>query len=155
MQRVPNRSFGAGPLLAVLVLIALTFAAGQSAMGEDAEDDHMGLTEYEIACMPCHGIDGHGDGPMAKSLARPPADLTKIAKANGGVFPVKTVTEMIDGRSAVIAHGAREMPVWGSRYRTQRRPARQAHGRRQAGPRNDRGAGRVSAIDSGKMRRRT
>lgn len=103
-----------GLVFAVLATLAVT----ASAQDEDAEDDHMGLTEYEISCMPCHGRDGRGDGPMANGLAKKPADLTQIAKANGGVFPVKKVTAMIDGRAAVIAHGAREMPVWGARYRT-------------------------------------
>ena len=28
----------------------------------DAEDPHLGVIEYEISCMPCHGVEGHGDG---------------------------------------------------------------------------------------------
>jgi len=82
-----------------------------------AQDPHLGLTEYELSCMSCHGVDGHGDGPRAKSLKTAPADLTKIAKSNGGAFPAKKVTEVIDGRAIVAAHGQREMPVWGDRYR--------------------------------------
>ena len=82
-----------------------------------AEDPHLGLTEYALSCMPCHGVDGHGDGPRAKSLKTVPPDLTKIAKSNGGDFPAKKVTEIIDGRATVAAHGQREMPVWGDRYR--------------------------------------
>ena len=46
-----------------------------------------------------------------------PADLTQIAKSNGGIFPSKKVAEIIDGRASVAAHGARDMPVWGDRYR--------------------------------------
>jgi mono/diheme cytochrome c family protein len=82
-----------------------------------AQDPHLGLTEYELSCMPCHGIDGRGDGPRAKSLKTAPADLTKIAKSNNGIFPSKKLTEIIDGRAIVGAHGQREMPVWGDRYR--------------------------------------
>jgi mono/diheme cytochrome c family protein len=82
-----------------------------------AQDPHLGLTEYELSCMSCHGVDGRGDGPRAKSLKTAPADLTKIAKSNGGAFPAKKVTEVIDGRATVAAHGQREMPVWGDRYR--------------------------------------
>jgi hypothetical protein len=82
-----------------------------------ADDDHLGIVEFEIACMPCHGTEGRGDGPIANSLKVPPADLTQIAKSNHGEFPSKTVAEIIDGRSMVAAHGVRDMPVWGDRYR--------------------------------------
>jgi hypothetical protein len=94
---------------------ALLQATGIGAV--KAEDPHLGITEYELSCMPCHGIDGHGDGPRAKSMRTVPPDLTKIAKSHGGVFPTKKVTEIIDGRATVAAHGQREMPVWGDRYR--------------------------------------
>lgn len=63
--------------------------------------------------MPCHGVDGHGDG----SFEDCPADLTQIAKSNGGEFPFAKVAEIIDGRAIVAAHGQREMPIWGDRYR--------------------------------------
>jgi mono/diheme cytochrome c family protein len=98
-----------------MLVAALLQATGMGPI--KAEDPHLGLTEYELSCMPCHGIDGRGDGLRAKSLKTAPADLTKIAKSNGGVFPAKKVTEIIDGRATVAAHGQREMPVWGDRYR--------------------------------------
>ena len=75
------------------------------------------ITEYEISCMPCHGIDGRGDGPRAKSLKTAPADLTMITKSHNGEFPVKKLIEIIDGRAIVATHGQRDMPVWGDRYR--------------------------------------
>jgi hypothetical protein len=83
----------------------------------DAEDPHLGVIEYEISCMPCHGVEGHGDGRLAPALKTRPADLTKIAKANKGVFPASKVADIIDGRQIVSIHGPREMPVWGDRYR--------------------------------------
>lgn len=82
-----------------------------------ADDPHLGVIEYEISCMPCHGVDGHGDGRLARSLKTTPADLTRIAKSNGGEFPFTKVADFIDGRAIVAAHGQREMPVWGDRYR--------------------------------------
>ena len=82
-----------------------------------AEDQHLGLIEYELACMSCHGVDGRGDGPAAKQLNVRPSDLTQIAKSNGGPFPFAKIVEIVDGRQMVAAHGARMMPVWGDRYR--------------------------------------
>ena len=86
--------------------------------GLRAQDEHAGLTEYELACMSCHGVDGRGDGPRAKELKTPPADLTQIAKSNNGHFPVEKIRKMVDGRADVRAHGPRDMPVWGERYRS-------------------------------------
>jgi mono/diheme cytochrome c family protein len=99
-----------------LLVIALMFQL-TGGMKAKAEDPHLGIIEYEISCMPCHGINGHGDGPLAKSLMTAPADLTKIAKSNRGKFPSNKVADIIDGRRIVAAHGQREMPVWGDRYR--------------------------------------
>lgn len=100
----------------MMILVATMLQA--TAIGPlKAQDPHLGLTEYELSCMPCHGLDGRGDGPRAKSLKTAPAGLTKIAKSNGGVFPSRKLAEIIDGRAIVGAHGQRDMPVWGDRYR--------------------------------------
>jgi hypothetical protein len=104
--------------VATWLLLILTLALACAAAGvARAQDEHLGITEYELACMPCHGVDGRGDGPLAKTLKARPSDLTQISKASGGRFPSKKVGEMIDGRAAVAAHGSRDMPVWGDRYR--------------------------------------
>jgi hypothetical protein len=42
--------------------------------------------------------------------------LTVLAKNNGGVFPFNSIYEVIDGRKVIIAHGTRDMPIWGNRY---------------------------------------
>lgn len=103
--------WAAAPRLALLVVV-------MTATGLRAQEEHAGLTEYELACMACHGVDGRGDGPHAKDLAKRPADLTQISKANNGRFPVEDIRKMIDGRADVKAHGPRDMPVWGERYRS-------------------------------------
>ena len=100
----------------MVVVIALTSQLGVSRHA-NADDPHLGIIEYEISCMPCHGIDGRGDGPRAKTLKTFPADLTQIAKRNNGDFPYKKIADIIDGRATVAVHGPREMPVWGDRYR--------------------------------------
>ena len=58
--------------------------------------------------------EGRGDGPLAASLTRPPADLTQLAKNNGGHYDERAVLEVIDGRRQVVEHGTRDMPVWGA-----------------------------------------
>jgi mono/diheme cytochrome c family protein len=72
-----------------------------------------GKREYDSACAVCHGVSGKGDGPYKQFLTKPPADLTILAKKNGGVLPVSRLYNVIDGRWEVLAHGPREMPVFG------------------------------------------
>jgi len=50
---------------------------------------------------------------LASIIKIPVADLTAIARRNQGEFPADTVREYVDGRKDVVAHGLREMPVWG------------------------------------------
>jgi len=78
--------------------------------------DRRGELEYMQRCAGCHGVDAKGNGPFATQLITSPADLTRLAKRNGGIFPENTVNEKIDGRQEVQAHGQRDMPVWGYRY---------------------------------------
>jgi mono/diheme cytochrome c family protein len=74
-------------------------------------NSELGKQEFESKCAACHGLSGKGDGPQA-TVTRP-ANLTVLAKNNGGVFPTQRVYEIIDGRRDVAAHGPRTMPVWG------------------------------------------
>lgn len=105
--------------VAVAFAAALTVLAfANRAASDDSEgEDPIGLTEYEIACMACHGLDGKGDGPKAQTLTTMPADLTRISQRNGGEFPTRAIYDMIDGRGVIPAHGQRDMPIWGERYR--------------------------------------
>jgi mono/diheme cytochrome c family protein len=68
---------------------------------------------YLLYCSSCHGAAGKGDGALAPILDVRPADLTQIAKKNGGTFPYSEVFRSIDGRKSVRAHGTADMPVWG------------------------------------------
>ncbi|EPX85155.1 c-type cytochrome [Salipiger mucosus] len=83
-----------------------------------AADMTLGEFEYQNSCVACHGEGGKGDGPIAGFMSEQTvADLTVLQKNNGGVFPVQRVYETIDGTMGMAAHGARDMPVWGQRYR--------------------------------------
>ncbi len=69
---------------------------------------------FRAHCAACHGPDGKGSGPVAAALKAKPADLTLLAKRNGGQFPAERVQKFISGDDpSLLAHGSREMPVWG------------------------------------------
>lgn len=75
-----------------------------------------GKAEYEASCALCHGVAGKGDGPYKSALTKAPTDLTQLAKQNAGAYPFNRVYEAIDGRKEIVAHGTRDMPIWGQRY---------------------------------------
>lgn len=93
-----------------VTLILFTVATVYSA-------DETGRTLYLRYCAACHGRSGQGDGPVAPALGQQPTDLTKIAAAHGGQFPLGDVVGAIDGTRTVRAHGVSEMPVWGEVFR--------------------------------------
>jgi mono/diheme cytochrome c family protein len=64
-------------------------------------------------CAPCHGKAAKGDGPAASALKIAPANLTVLAKENGGKYPSNKVTAILSGQTDLAAHGNKEMPVWG------------------------------------------
>jgi len=77
-----------------------------------AQDVEKGAELYRVHCATCHGIEGGGQGPMAGVLVIQPADLTRLAKSNGGAFPLERVIKRIDGRDPLVSHGS-PMPVYG------------------------------------------
>lgn len=99
---------------ALILVGALGLATAASAQ---QRVDH-GKVEYDAHCANCHGASGRGNGELRKFLTKPPADLTTMAKRNGGAFPNQLAWDVIDGRGGDIGlHGSREMPVWGQSYR--------------------------------------
>ena len=98
-------------VVASLVLIAA--AATASDLRARAQGFDAGAHEYLAQCAACHGADGRGRGPRSAALRIRPADLTRLARRNNGVFSAAAVHAMIDGRTA--AHRSLEMPIWGCR----------------------------------------
>jgi len=75
-----------------------------------------GMEMYEQLCSSCHGVEGHGNGPVSSLIKIGVPDLTRIAQRDGGEFPTEDVRRTIDGRWDRRAHGARDMPVWGWQF---------------------------------------
>ena len=105
------------PRTLAMALLALATGAGLTAvLASDADSAARGAVTYRIYCSNCHGAAAKGDGRLAKSLVRKPADLTQLARKNAGVYPADEVREYIDGRKDVAEHGERDMPVWGESF---------------------------------------
>lgn len=102
-------------------IAGLSLMAAASVCTAQVDSADLGRLEYEGNCASCHGVGGKGDGPMKASLLKAPSDLTTLSKRNGGAFPNQLVWEIIDGRTSksIAAHGTREMPVWGQRFRVE------------------------------------
>lgn len=110
-----------------VVLLCAAFAVSSlSLFGQSSQEDKplpvtfslSGAEMYKTWCASCHGEKGKGDGPAAAALKTRPADLTQLTKKNGGKFPTERVRNSIEGSEKVSAHGSREMPVWGTFFRS-------------------------------------
>ncbi|HEY7714699.1 MAG TPA: cytochrome c [Candidatus Binatia bacterium] len=88
-------------------------------VAQEMEVTAAGELEYLNSCAVCHGVYARGDGIMRRYLTIAPADLTGLAKNNGGSFPFWQVYRAIEGREEIRGHGTREMPIWGDRFRAQ------------------------------------
>jgi len=84
-------------------------------------DPASGVEMYRAYCAVCHGVDGKGNGPAAPALRIAPTDLTLLSRTNGGKFPDFKVSNIIRGDGSVVAHGSREMPMWGDVFREMNR----------------------------------
>jgi mono/diheme cytochrome c family protein len=98
--------------------VAAAALLGMTAAAMAADKPDWGKREFESNCAVCHGKSGRGDGPYAGIVAdnQGGSDITTLSKKNGGVFPIYKVTQTIDGRNVVKAHGPRDMPIWGDDY---------------------------------------
>jgi len=101
------RTFSLGFIFVLLWIYA------QPTLAQEDEVAAGGRFQYQSHCAVCHGRNGMGDGRMVGELLSKPADLTQLAKNNGGQFPFWEVYRVIDGREEVKAHGPRTMPIWG------------------------------------------
>ena len=99
---------------ASILSLAAIVSASRPALSANDEvaEGHRYFIQY---CASCHGQDGLGDGPVAKSLLRQPGNLRTLGDKYGMPLPAHRIAELIDGRDTIRAHGTRDMPVWGER----------------------------------------
>jgi len=102
-----------------LFLLFCLFRPSPLAVAQEMEVVAGGELEYQNHCAVCHGVDAKGQGIMAKYLTLKPTDLTQLSKRQANKFPFWQIYRTIDGREEVRGHGVREMPVWGSCFRTE------------------------------------
>src|SRR6266536_3907440 len=93
-----------------LVLASMTIATAQGAKTQ-VKHEAVPLTSpasgkemFTSYCASCHGKDAKGDGPAAAALKQKPANLTQLAKNNGGKFPTDKVTSVLRGQAKLVAH---------------------------------------------------
>jgi mono/diheme cytochrome c family protein len=103
--------------LIVALLAGAPLATAQTDSGPDANAAASGRGTFRTYCATCHGAAARGDGPLAEHLKVKPANLTEIAKRQGGQYPFDLVVQIIDGRKQVKGHGGGDMPVWGDAFR--------------------------------------
>ncbi len=100
-------------ITALFAMIYLMLASMPIAAAADVARGHALFLQY---CASCHGPKGEGNGPVARTLTTPPANLRLLSERYGNPLPANQIASFIDGKSDVKAHGTRDMPVWGRRF---------------------------------------
>ncbi len=119
LRRAVDAVFGSSVALALLLSVVLIIAAAHPSRAQEGPDEAIlseGKSDFKWHCAICHGPDGNGDGSISKMLIERPADLTAIAKANGGTFPFWKVYRIILGKEAVPGHETFMMPKFWRRF---------------------------------------
>jgi mono/diheme cytochrome c family protein len=110
-----------GTLFAAVLLSAGLARAQEKPVKKEpiqASNPSSGAEMFKQYCAVCHGKDGKGDGPAAADLKTAPADLTALAKKNGGTFPTDHVSNVLRNGVKAPAHGTSDMPTWGPLFRS-------------------------------------
>ena len=103
------------PMLSLLLVSLAISPIAQTRAQQPSVRPVDGATVFRNSCAACHGLDGRGNGPVAKVMKREVPDLTRLSQRNNGVFPamhVRTIV-LLGGDDLLAAHGSKAMPVWG------------------------------------------
>ena len=113
MKSFVARTAVAGSLI---VLVAATMDGAAQDPQSPSKPAFSGSLLFANYCATCHGERATGDGPLAAHLRKQPANLTLLARRNGGVFSREMVARIIDGRKPLAGHGGGDMPAWGDAF---------------------------------------
>ena len=103
--------------LAVLASLALAACGGEDAATR-------GERLFAAHCAICHGADARGGGGASvPGLSKTPADLTLLARRNGGDFPVAAVAALLESYATGTQTGRRMAPFTGLQSDRRRRVA--------------------------------
>jgi len=97
----------------IVTLVGLVLVGAPSISTADEVTEGRAL--YLRNCAACHGVKADGNGPAAPALKNRASDLRLLSARYGNPLPTEQIARFIDGRADVIAHGPREMPVWGDK----------------------------------------
>jgi mono/diheme cytochrome c family protein len=101
---------------ALITLVAATTDGAAQNSQNPSQPQVSGSLLFTNYCATCHGQRATGDGPLAAHLRKQPANLTLLARRNGGVFSPEMVARIIDGRKPLTGHGGGDMPAWGDAF---------------------------------------
>lgn len=109
--------------MAIVAGVAFAVSAHAVEMAQ-AKGDISGEDQFQQYCALCHGADGRGIGAVTEKTTRPAADLTQIAKRNGGVFPFTKVAGKVLAGGGIAEHAPSSMPAWGKIFAAESDPVR-------------------------------
>jgi mono/diheme cytochrome c family protein len=113
--------FSVMTLLSAFAIVGAAYQTTIQKVTPKAVSPADGKAMFMEYCATCHGSDGKGNGPAAAALKKAPADLTLLSAHNGGKFPGAHVIRYIGGEDTVLAHGTRDMPIWGDVFKSMSR----------------------------------
>lgn len=87
------------PAIPAALLVAALLAGCTESDTRAPDSIAAGASDYAQLCVACHGPQGRGNGPAAAGMTPPVADLSLMARKNGGSFPWLRAMEQIDGHT--------------------------------------------------------
>src|SRR4029453_14434235 len=71
----------------LMAACAVALASTRVAAQAPTAARYSGSSDFQVFCVSCHGASAKGDGTLAGSLRKRPADLTQLAKKHSGASP--------------------------------------------------------------------
>lgn len=103
------------PMLCLAPAVARAGDAPGAHSSDRLHKDQRGYAEYQQYCAVCHGVWADGEGLIKPVLTETPTNLRTLGQRHGSPLPRERIAGYIDGRIPVLAHGSKDMPVWGKR----------------------------------------